>query len=136
MPLWSHFELGRGGFNVKRVMVDQRSGVEIIYLDLYKGLSLKPEDLSKYDVSLVRFHRKVLTSKRMINLPVQTGNGVVELDFIVMDDYSPYTAILARPWLYTMGAISSTLHVEVKYSMEGVSGNCWDAKLWLGSAWL
>ena len=30
---------------MKRVLVDQGSGAEIMYLDLYKGLSLKPEDL-------------------------------------------------------------------------------------------
>ena len=28
-----------GGFDVKRVLVDQGNGVEIIYLDLYKGLN-------------------------------------------------------------------------------------------------
>ena len=31
-----------GGYNVKRVLVNQGSGVEIMYLDLYKGLNLKP----------------------------------------------------------------------------------------------
>ena len=30
-----------GGYDVKRVMVDQGSAVEIMYLDLYKGLNLK-----------------------------------------------------------------------------------------------
>ena len=29
-----------GGYDIKRVMVDQGSGVEIMYLDLYKGLNL------------------------------------------------------------------------------------------------
>ena len=29
-----------GGYDMKRVMVDQGSGVEIMYLDLYKGLNL------------------------------------------------------------------------------------------------
>ena len=38
-----------GGYNVKRVLVDQRSGAKIMYPDLYKGLTLKPEDLLKYD---------------------------------------------------------------------------------------
>lgn len=33
------------GYNVKRVLVDQGSGAEIMYPDLYKGLNLKPEDL-------------------------------------------------------------------------------------------
>ena len=40
---------------------------------------------------------------------------MVEADFIVVDAYSPYTAIVARPWLHTLGAVSSTLHQKVKY---------------------
>ena len=32
-----------------------------------------------------------------------------------MDSYSLYTAILARPWLHAMEAVSSTLHLKVKY---------------------
>lgn len=38
-----------GGFNVRKVMVDQGSKAEIMYLDLYKGLKLKPKDLGKFD---------------------------------------------------------------------------------------
>ena len=30
---------------------------------------------------------------------------MVEVNFIVVDAYSPYTAILARPWLHAMEAI-------------------------------
>ena len=40
---------------------------------------------------------------------------MVEVNFIVVDTYSPYTAIVARPWLHTLGAVSSTLHLKVKY---------------------
>ena len=50
---------------------------------------------------------------------MQTGSEVVELDFIVVDTYSPYTAIVARPWLHTLGAVSSTLHQKVKYLFDG-----------------
>ena len=50
-----------GGFLVKNVMVDQGSGAEIMYPDLYKRLGLKLEDLSKYDTSLVGFGGKVVT---------------------------------------------------------------------------
>ena len=50
---------------------------------------------------------------------MQTGSEVVEVDFIVVDAYSPYTAIVARPWLHTLGAVSSTLHQKVKYLSEG-----------------
>ena len=37
-----------GGYDMKRVMVDQGSAVEIMYPDLYKGLNLKVEDLTPY----------------------------------------------------------------------------------------
>ena len=44
---------------------------------------------------------------------------VVEVDFIVVDVFSPYTAIMGRPWLHTLGAVSSTLHHKVKYPSGG-----------------
>ena len=44
---------------------------------------------------------------------------MVEVDFVVVDAYSPYTAIVARPWLHALGAFSSTLHQKVKYPSGG-----------------
>ena len=35
-----------GGYDVKRVMVDQGSAAKIMYPDLYKGLSLRAENLT------------------------------------------------------------------------------------------
>ena len=40
------------------------------------------------------------------------------MDFIVVDVYSPYMAIVARPWLHAIGAVYSTLHQKVKYPSE------------------
>ena len=57
--------------------------------------------------------------KSHIRLPVQTGSDVVEVDFIVVDAFSPYTAIMGRPWLHSLGTVSSTLHQKVKYPSEG-----------------
>ena len=37
--------MGIAGFDVKKVLVDQGSGVEIMYPDLFKALRLKLEDL-------------------------------------------------------------------------------------------
>ena len=83
-------------YDVKRVLVDQGSGAEIIYPDLYKGLNLKPEDLTTYDSPLASFDGKVVFSRSQIRLPVQVGSEVMEVDFIMADAYSPYTAIVAR----------------------------------------
>ena len=108
-----------GGYDVKRVMVDQGSAAEIMYPDLYKGLNLKAEDLTPYSSPLMSFEEKIIIPKGQIRLPVQTGSEMVEVDFIVVDAYSPYTAIVARPWLHTLEAVSSTLHQKVKYLFGG-----------------
>ncbi|XP_030936859.1 uncharacterized protein LOC115962113 [Quercus lobata] len=101
-----------GGYDVKRVMVDGDgdSGAEIMYLDLYKGLKLRPEDLTPYSSPLMSFDGKIVMPKGQIRLPVQTGPEIVEVDFIMVDTYSPYTAIVAKPWLHTLGVVASTLH--------------------------
>ena len=56
---------------------------------------LKPEDLTAYDSSLVSFEGKTVIPKGMIRLPIQTDSDMVEVNFIVVDAYSPYTAIVA-----------------------------------------
>ena len=86
-----------GGYDVKMVMVDQGSRAEIMYPDLYRGLNLKLKDLTAYDSPLVSFNGKVVIPKGQIRFPMQAGLKVVEVDFIVVDAYSPYTAIVARP---------------------------------------
>ena len=107
-----------GGYDVKKVMVDQGSCVEVMYPNLYRRLNLKLEDLTAYDLPLVSFDGKLITSRSQIRLPVQACSEVVEIDFIVVDAYSPYTALVARPWLHTLGVFASTLHQKVKYPSE------------------
>lgn len=36
----------------------------------------------------------------------------------MVNAYSPYTAIIARPWFRAIEVVSSTLHLKVKYSSE------------------
>ena len=86
-----------GGYDVRRVLVDQDSGAEIMYFDLYKGLNLRPEDLTSYDSPLVSFDGKAVIPRGMIRLPVQASSEIVEVNFIVVDAFSPYTVIVARP---------------------------------------
>nr|XP_023880435.1 uncharacterized protein LOC111992806 [Quercus suber] len=86
-----------GGYDVKRVMVDDGNRAEIMYLDLYKGLKLRLKDLMPYSSPLMSFDGKIVMPKGQIRLPVQTSPEIVEVDFIMVDTYSPYTAIMARP---------------------------------------
>ena len=80
-----------GGYNVKRVMVDQGSTTEIMYPDLYKGLNLKAEDLTPYSSPLVSFEEKIIIPKDQIRLPVQIGSEVVEVEFVTHNYYNSST---------------------------------------------
>ena len=52
-----------GGYDVKRVLINQGSAVEVMYPNLYRGLNLKPEDLTAYDSPLVSFEGKTVTPR-------------------------------------------------------------------------
>ena len=106
------------GFLVKRMMVDQGSGVDVIYPNLFKGLILKNQDLMKYDTPLVSFDGKVVIPEGQISLPVNMEGKEVMVTFIVVILFSQYIAILGRSWIHAMGAVPSTLHVKVKFPIE------------------
>ena len=59
-----------GGYDVKRVIIDQGSAAEIMYPNLYSGLGLKPENLTAYSSPLVSFEGKMVAHKGQIRLPV------------------------------------------------------------------
>ena len=103
---------------MKRVMIDQGSGIDVMYLDLFKGLGLKNQDLAKYNSPLVSFDGRVVIPQGQISFPVSMEGKEVIVTFIVVNLFSPYMAILGRPWIHTMGAIPSTLHMKVKFRTE------------------
>ena len=72
----------------------------------------------KYDSPLVSFGGRVVIPQGQIFLPMSMEGKEVMVTFIVVNSFSPYMAILGRPWIHAMGAISSTLHMKVKFRTE------------------
>ena len=89
-----------------------------MYPDLFKGLGLKNQDLIKYYTPLVSFDERVVIPEGQISPLVNMEGKEVTVTFIVVNSFSPYTAILGRPWIHAMGPIPSTLHVKVKFHTE------------------
>ena len=119
-------------------MVDQGSGADVMYLDLFKGLSLKTKDLFRYNTPLMGLDSCMVILEGQISLLVNMKGKEVMVTFIVVASFSPYTIILGRPWIHAIGAVSSTLHVKVKFHTEyGVTivrGNQQVAKQYLVAA--
>jgi len=90
----------------------------VMYPNLFKGLGLKNEDLSKYDKPLMGFDGQMVILEGQISLPINMEGKEVMVTFIVVASFSPYMAILGRSWIHAMGAILSTLHVKVKFRTE------------------
>ena len=82
------------GYDVKRVLVNQGSGVEIIYPNLYNGLNLKLEDLERYDSPLMGFDSRMVVPRGMIRLLVQPKDEEVQVDFIVVEAFFPLHGFL------------------------------------------
>ena len=63
--------------------------------DLFKGLGLKAEDLSKYDTPLVGFDGQMVIPEGQISLPMNMKGQEVMVNFIVVGSFSPYMAYSA-----------------------------------------
>ena len=59
-----------------------------------------------------------MTPEGQIKLPVVTKGKEVEVNFIVVNAFLPYKAILGHPWIHAIGAVLSTLHQKIKFPTE------------------
>ena len=62
------------------------------------------------------FDGKVVILRDHIRLPIQAGSEVVEVDFIVVDAYSPIHGYCGQT---LTSCLKSTLHQKVKYPSGG-----------------
>ena len=100
------------------MLIDQGSGAEVMYPDLFKGLGLKNDDPSKYDMPLMGFDGRIVIPEGQISLPMNMEGKEVMVTFIVVSPFSLYMVILRRPWIHVIRAIPSTLHVKIKFCTE------------------
>jgi hypothetical protein len=104
-----------GEFDVKRILIDPGSSIEIMYESLFRGLGLGKKDLSRTEGLLSGFSGETVipSGKVTINVTVETVSSPTK--FYVLNAFSPYNAILGRPWLHRMGAVPSTLHQRLRF---------------------
>uniref|UniRef100_A0A2N9GMX4 Uncharacterized protein n=1 Tax=Fagus sylvatica TaxID=28930 RepID=A0A2N9GMX4_FAGSY len=88
------------GFTTRRVMVDNGSSADILYLPAYQQMRLDKDKLRPMDAPLVGF-----TSDKTV-------------DFLVVNCPSAYNAIIGRPTLNRLRAVTSTYHLLLKFPTE------------------
>ena len=110
------------GFNMKRILVDNGSSADIIYLSAFQQLKLDLERLRPFDSPLVSFSGDRVYPKGIVTLIVTVGTYpkqlTCQLDFLVVDCPSSYNVIIGRPTLNRWKSATSTYCLKVKFPIE------------------
>src|SRR6266487_3749988 len=107
-------------FDVRRILVDQGSSCDIMYSGLFKVLQLTEENLVPYVGSDHQgFNGSTTKPWGYVDLIVTFGENKamksVKVKFLVVDCPSLYNCIIGRPTLAELFAVSSTIHLKLKY---------------------
>ena len=114
------------GFNTKRILVDNDSFADIIYLPAFQQLKLDPKRLRPFDSPLVNFSGDRVYPRGIVTLTVimetYPAQLTRQLDFLVMDCPSSYNVIIERPTLNKWKAATSTYCLKVKFPTDNGVG--------------
>ncbi|XP_075074736.1 uncharacterized protein LOC142162298 [Nicotiana tabacum] len=100
--------------DVKRIMVDDGSNACIIHPQVLVHMRLKDKIISRC-ITLTGFNNAVERTSREIVLPILAGGVTKERTFHVMDQDTTYNAIIGRPWIHFIRAVSSSLYQVIKF---------------------
>uniref|UniRef100_A0A2N9I4E8 RNA-directed DNA polymerase n=1 Tax=Fagus sylvatica TaxID=28930 RepID=A0A2N9I4E8_FAGSY len=106
------------GFTTRRVMVDNGSSADILYLPAYQQMRLDKDKLRPMDAPLVGFTGDKVCLVGIVTLPIAVGTHPKTVDFLVVNCPSAYNAIIGRPTLNRLRAVTSTYHLLLKFPTE------------------
>ncbi|XP_034680244.1 uncharacterized protein LOC117910270 [Vitis riparia] len=107
--------VGVGDYDVKRILIDPGSSADLLQVAIIKRMGFEPSSLENPGRTLSGFNGSSTTSLGDVILPVHAGPVVLNVLFSVVEDLSPFNAILGRTWLHGMKVILSTYHQRVSF---------------------
>ena len=100
---------------MRRILVDLGSSADLLQASIIGHMGRDLSGLENPGRILSGFNGATTTSLGDIVLPVQAGPVTLNVQFLVVQDLSPFNAILGRTWLHYMKAIPSTYHQMVSF---------------------
>lgn len=107
--------LGIGDFDVRRILVDPGSFADFLQVSMIKQMGFIPSNLENLGRMLSGFNEASTTSLEDIILPIQIGSVTLNIQLSVVENLSPFNAILGRTWLHSMKVIPFTYHQMVNF---------------------
>ena len=103
----------------RRVLVDNGSSADILYLPTFQQMRLGRDHLCLVNSPLIAFGGMKVQLVGTITLPVVVGaypqQITKDVNFLMVDYSSSYNAIIGRPTLNSWKAVTSTYHLSVKF---------------------
>ena len=106
-------------FNIHRVLINNGSSADIIYLPAFQQMKLDKKRIKPFTSPLVSFTGDRIVLRGIVILTVIAGTYPVqvakEIDFLIVNYPSTYNIILGRPVLNKLKAVTSTYYLKVKF---------------------
>ncbi|XP_075112394.1 uncharacterized protein LOC142182216 [Nicotiana tabacum] len=103
--------------NMKRVLIDPGSSVNIILLRVINEIQAEDKQIPKAH-TLSGFDNSSAVTKREIILTTFAEGVVKDTKFQVVEMDMAYNVILGRPWIHEMDVVPSTLHQVIKFPSQ------------------
>ena len=122
------------GYNTRRMLVDNRSSTDIMYMMVFQQMKIDPKRLRLFESTLVSFSGDQVYPKGIISLSYTVGTYLAQvtrdINFLIVDYPLSYNVILGWPTLNRLKAAISTYCLKVKFPTDhGIGEICGDQVL-------
>ncbi|XP_047253011.1 uncharacterized protein LOC124887407 [Capsicum annuum] len=100
---------------VSKFLIDNDSTVNICPFTTLRALEIDIGKVHKSNVKVKGFNGTQRGVIGEIDLSLQIGPVEFTVEFQVLDISASYNLLLERPWIYSVGAVPSTLHQTLKF---------------------
>ncbi|XP_072074432.1 uncharacterized protein [Arachis hypogaea] len=111
-----------GDLLVKKVLLDPESSADVLFYSTFQKMKLSDNMLQSTGGDLVGFSGERVPILGSVWLHTTLGEHPLsktnDIQYLVVDCFSPYNLILGRPFLNKFGAIVSTVHLCVKFPLQ------------------
>ncbi|XP_072084746.1 uncharacterized protein [Arachis hypogaea] len=111
-----------GDLIVRKVLLDPGSSADILFFTTFQKMKLSTNILQPYSGELVGFSGERVPVMGSVWLQTTLGEQPLsktqDVQYLVVDCFSPYNVILGRPFLNKFTAIVSTFHLCVKFPVQ------------------
>ncbi|XP_057720216.1 uncharacterized protein LOC130934690 [Arachis stenosperma] len=107
---------------VRKTLLDPGSSADILFYSTFIKMKLSEKLIQPSSVELIGFSRERVPIMGHIWLKTTMGeipmSKSIDIQYLILDCYSPYNIIIGRPALNIFRAMVSTLHLCVKFPVQ------------------